>query len=467
MNSKAGAAVSALLLLSGPLCHCGGETQEPDAAVGDAQKKDAGNEREEAGIADAAVGDAGVEDAGDAAAGPADSGTDDTGVPDAGFSEDPLSKGHLIEVVTVLASDEMNGREPGTEGWRKARAYVEEQMSMCGIQPAGPGGFEQPVEGGKGINILGRIEGSESSRRERVVILGAHYDHIGDCGGQICNGAYDNATSVAVALGIGCTLVRAPAARTVLVAIWDTEEPPAFLTDQMGSQYYAAHPIVPLAKTDAAVTLDLLGEGLWEGHMGHFLMGAELSPQVVAAVDAALVPAGLKAYRAGLHLAEESRFGHQAWSDYDAFRNLNVPILFASDGQNKRYHTPEDETAGVDFEKLVLEARYLGDIVARMGNAATDPVFVADGTDYGRDVATLMAVSEDVLAPGGMADALSLSTASRDKLKADRAAVEDAKNTLDGGGNLTFTQIQALRGATQRVMCLAGNTYNETICNML
>ncbi|MBI5525969.1 MAG: hypothetical protein HY897_06505 [Deltaproteobacteria bacterium] len=178
MNSKAGAAIPASLLLFGLLCHCGGVTQETDAAFGDAEKKDAGNELEEAGTADAAGGDAGADDAGRTDAGLSDTGPADGGNTDGGTETDPLSKEHLVEVVTVLASDEMNGREPGTEGWKKARSYIEEQMSMCGIEPAGLGGYEQPVEGGNGINILGRIEGSEPSGRERVVILGAHYDML-------------------------------------------------------------------------------------------------------------------------------------------------------------------------------------------------------------------------------------------------------------------------------------------------
>ncbi len=53
-----------------------------------------------------------------------------------------------------------------------------------------------------GINVLGRIPGSDPARRDRVIVIGAHYDHLGDCGGAICNGAYDNATGVAAAIAV-------------------------------------------------------------------------------------------------------------------------------------------------------------------------------------------------------------------------------------------------------------------------
>jgi hypothetical protein len=399
-------------------------------------------------------------DAADLAPDAADDGT--TG--EDGGAGDPLSEEFLTAIVTELASDEMNGREPGTPGWAAARALVEEQMTACGLEPAGVTGYEQPVEGGLGLNVLGRITGTDPARRDRLIILGAHYDHLGSCDGDICNGAYDNATAVAAALGVGCALVAAPPSRSVLLAIWDTEEPPTFLTDEMGSQYYAGHPLVPLAQTDVAIALDLIGAGMWDGYMGHFVMGGELSPEVAALVDAASVPAGLEVFRFGLHLAEETVMGHQAWSDYDAFRNLGVPVLFFSDGQNKRYHQPSDEVAGVDFPKLVLETRYLHAIVGNLAEAVAAPSFVADGTDYPRDVAALLAVSEDVLATGGMADVLALSATSRTKLEQDRTALQAAQATLDGGGTLSATEVQTLRSATQRVMCLAGSSYTEALC---
>ena len=47
--------------------------------------------------------------------------------------------------VTVLAGDEMEGRETGSEGLRKAEAYVVEQLTRAGLQPAGVSGFYQPI----------------------------------------------------------------------------------------------------------------------------------------------------------------------------------------------------------------------------------------------------------------------------------------------------------------------------------
>src|SRR5215470_15060185 len=47
--------------------------------------------------------------------------------------------------VTVLAGDDMEGRETGSEGLRKAEAYVVEQLAKAGLEPAGINGFYQPI----------------------------------------------------------------------------------------------------------------------------------------------------------------------------------------------------------------------------------------------------------------------------------------------------------------------------------
>ncbi|MBI5486544.1 MAG: M28 family peptidase [Deltaproteobacteria bacterium] len=392
---------------------------------------------------------------------------DGVGAEDGADVSDPVSEEFLTGIVEVLASEEMDGRQPGTAGWAAARTFIEERMTACGLSPAGSSGWEQAVEGDVGINVLGRVQGSDPARRDRVIIVGAHYDHLGDCGGAICNGAYDNATAVAAALAVGCALVAAPPARSVLIAIWDTEEPPYFLDPEMGSQYYVDHPLVPLPQTDAAIALDLMGEGLWPGFMGHVVLGAELSPEVAAAVDVAEVPAGLLAHRLGLHAVEDTAMGHQPWSDYDAFRNAGRPVLFLSDGQNKTYHQPTDEVSRVDFAKLLLETRYLLRIVSGLGDAATNPTFVADGADYARDAASVLVVLDAALASGGLVDALGLGASVRTKLEQDRTAVLAVQATLEGGGTLSAAEIGTLRTATQRVMCLAGSTYPDALCMLL
>lgn len=388
-----------------------------------------------------------------------------------GGTSTPLTSSHLevenlTRIISALASDELDGRNEGTPGGDAARALVIDEMKRCGIVPAVGDSFEQPITTGIGANVLGLVVGTDPALSDRTIIVSAHHDHLGHCDGAICNGADDNAAGVAIILGIGCALAENPPAKTVMIASWDAEEPPTFLTEKMGSRFYAEHPVIGLDRTDAVIVLDLVGSDLWPGFGGHFLLGSELSPEVTAAVQVAVRPPELMAYRTGLHLAEEQPIGHQPWSDYDAFRNLGKPVLFLSNGQNKRYHTPADELATLNLPKISLEGTYLLRIVHALANAPATPTFVADGADYASDAVSVIAVLEAALASGGLVDALGLTQATRDKLSGDLAAAQQIAAEIDSGATPTAAQVRRLRDGTQRVMCLAGSSYDENTCNL-
>lgn len=380
-----------------------------------------------------------------------------------------ISQAELQRLTAALADDSMNGRDEGTPGGKAARDFIIAELQKCGVQPAGDGnGFEQAITAGEGTNIIGKIEGSgTAAQKARHVLISAHYDHLGSCGGQICNGADDNAAGVALVIQVACALAKNPPARSVIVASWDAEEPPTFLSDAMGSQYWVAHPTVPLAQIDVAIALDLVGGDLWEGFEGHLVLGDELSPEVSAALEGATKPAGLQVYHASLHLVEETVAGHQPWSDYDAFRNQGLPILFLSNGQNKRYHTSADELDTVNLPKMKLEADYLLAMVQELANRSGDgaPTYDGSGTAHARDAANMITVLEAALDPQGLVK--NLISASKAALQSDLAAVQAIKTKLDGGGSLTSSEVTALRTAAQRVMCLAGSSLPEYVCTFM
>ncbi len=388
-------------------------------------------------------------------------------IPEKPAGPDPLRTAELRRVIAKLASDEFDGRDEGTPGGDKAQAWLIEELKRCKIPPALSSGYKQKITTGKGTNLLGLIKGTDPSLKERTIVLSAHYDYLGNCRGRICNGADDNAAGVAIVLGIACKLVNSPLKRSVLVALWDAEEPPTFLKQSMGSLFYVNNPVIPLAKTDAAIVLDLVGSDLWPGFAGHFLLGAELSPEVASAVGATTVPKGLLALHSGLHLVEQTPLGMQPWSDYHGFRQKAIPVLFLSNGQTKRYHQPNDEMASINMPKVTLEAQYLFGIVTNLGNATKDPTFVATGANYKQDAKTMRAVVEAALAPGGIIETLKLSATSRSKLQGDLEKLKDVQKKLEKGGSLTRREIYTLRAAAQRLMCLAGPFYPERRCQLL
>ncbi len=106
-----------------------------------------------------------------------------------------------------LTSDELRGRETGTEGIEKAATFIENAFRSAGVKPyytSYRDSFE--VKERIGYNIVGYIEGSEPLLKNEFVIIGAHYDHIGlgktINGDSIANGANDNAAGTVAVMEI-------------------------------------------------------------------------------------------------------------------------------------------------------------------------------------------------------------------------------------------------------------------------
>ena len=178
--------------------------------------------------------------------------------------------------MSFLAGPELEGRANGQPGGAKARAAIEAVFRELKLTPVGEDQYLQAIP--DGANVLGLIEGHHPQKRHEVVVLGAHYDHLGLLDGKMYPGADDNASSVAIVLE---WLRRQhnrgwKPDRSVLVAAFDAEEPPDFRTQDMGSQVFMNKPTVDRNRIQAMVCLDLMGGDLWKGYRSPlFVMGLE------------------------------------------------------------------------------------------------------------------------------------------------------------------------------------------------
>ena len=118
-----------------------------------------------------------------------------------------VTSAELKETVSYLASDELEGRATGSEGIEKAAVYIENKLKSYNVQPY----FETyrdhyKAKGMDASNVVGFIEGSDPVLKNEIIILGAHYDHIGFGkvfeGDSIANGANDDASGVAAVLAM-------------------------------------------------------------------------------------------------------------------------------------------------------------------------------------------------------------------------------------------------------------------------
>ncbi len=199
---------------------------------------------------------------------------------------------------------------------------------------------------GVGLNVIGVLHGADPKLNSEVIILGGHLDHLGFCY-ELMPGANDNASAVAVLLGVAEALARCPVKppRSVVFIFFGAEE-----QGVAGSEYYLNHPPFPLEKTAAFLNLD----GVGCGDRINVLAGKNF-PELAAFIE--------KANASYVHrLVEPSFFANIARPRLDAARFLwkNVPSLsFSVSGAPSFYHNTRDRLETITPEILEDLARIL------------------------------------------------------------------------------------------------------------
>lgn len=192
-----------------------------------------------------------------------------------------------------------------------------------------------------GRNVLGVIPGRDPEIAHELVVIGAHYDHMGASpDGTFWPGANDDASGVAVLLEIARLWQEhgyAPR-RTVLFAAWDAEE-----LGLVGSQYYVEQPVFPMDATVAMLQLDMVGAGSERLYIDG---GGALTPRLSAIAG---------------QLGLETRSSDHGRSDHGPFLRAGVPanllIWFGGDNSLSTYHRPKDVVENLEIHKLDSAAK--------------------------------------------------------------------------------------------------------------
>ncbi len=289
-----------------------------------------------------------------------------------------ITAAELMAHVEQLASDEFEGRGSTQRGlWRAAR-YLTGEMERLGLEPAGTDGYLQRFRIGKAeaANVVGLVPGSDPELRDEVVVVGAHFDHLGkgkgvgagrmdqiggdrSGGDRIYNGADDNASGTAAVLEIAGALAAAPPRRSVLLILFAGEE-----LGLLGSRHFVQHPTVPLERVVAMVNLDMVGRN------------PKRALEVIAANSAKELNAAFaEAARAQDVRVRFTGQGLMGGSDHQSFYPKKIPVAHVFSGLHKDYHAASDEVERVSPEQMERAARLVADAVARVANLNRRPRF--------------------------------------------------------------------------------------------
>ncbi len=283
-------------------------------------------------------------------------------------SDAPIAATTLMAHVAALTSLEMRGRAAGSEGERLAREYVTSKLRMIDASPFGQWAHPFPIRsGGESANVVGIIRG----REDRIIVLGAHLDHLGERNGELFLGAEDNASGVAVVLEVARVLAerRSELKRSVVVAFFGGEE-----IGLLGSKAFVAHPPIPRERIDTMVNVDMIGRPLVDQSALALpkaalgirdawtvgLVGTKDRPELRALVDAACAAEKVEAV-AGEDLPETIASVVEHFTknrgDNASFEAAGIPAVFFSSGESDDYHQPTDTLEKLSGAIMTRRAR--------------------------------------------------------------------------------------------------------------
>jgi len=211
----------------------------------------------------------------------------------------------------------------------------------------------------KSENILGFIEGTDL--KEEIVVLSAHYDHIGYDNGQVCNGADDDGSGTVSVLEIAQAFALAKKEgksprRSILFLNVSGEE-----KGLLGSQFYTENPIYPLTNTIADLNIDMIGrtDNNHDNDQYVYLIGSDrLSSDLdVIARQCNKLYAQLELDYTYNAESDPNKFYYR--SDHYNFAKKNIPVIFYFSGVHEDYHKPTDDVEKILFPKTAQIARLI------------------------------------------------------------------------------------------------------------
>jgi hypothetical protein len=257
-------------------------------------------------------------------------------------------------------------------------------------------------------NVVGLIEGNDSSLRDSYVLLGAHYDHIGyeqfgvnqrlnaiaSCRGQtrptpkpgdiINNGADDDGSGIVTLMALAKAFSRGQRVKRSLLFVWHTAEEGGL----SGSRYMADHSIVPLDKVSAQLNIDMVGRNKCDDPKEAntvYVVGADRISTELHNLNEdsnAALPSPLTLnYELNDPSDLESIYTR---SDHFSYASKGVPIIFFTTGLHRDYHFVTDEVDKIEFAKMAKITALVYGTAARVANLDHQPIRDNRGARVGK-----------------------------------------------------------------------------------
>lgn len=195
-------------------------------------------------------------------------------------------------------------------------------------------------------NIIGIIEGSKP---DEIIVMGAHYDHMGMSNGYLWNGADDNGSGTVGVLTIAKAIMNTGKKpdKTIIAALWTAEE-----EGLLGSRYFVQNLPYPLKNLKMNVNFDMISRYISDDQPDKVVMTYTDSKSNFKDITVS----NLKKYGIKLDVDYQPSANPPGGSDHRSFVESGIPVMRFKPGHREEYHTPADEITTIDWdimEKIV------------------------------------------------------------------------------------------------------------------
>jgi Zn-dependent M28 family amino/carboxypeptidase len=281
----------------------------------------------------------------------------------------------------------MEGRETGSKGQKKAGLYMIEQYKKSGISfPKGASDYYQPVPAAfmnarrnqnlpDSENIWAYIEGTE--KPDEVLVISAHYDHVGIKDGEVYNGADDDGSGTVAVMEMAKAFAKAKKQghgpkRSILFLHVTGEE-----HGLHGSRYYSENPLFPIANTIADINIDMIGRRDVEHSNTNnyvYVIGAD---RLSSDLHNAVVGQNEKYIKMDLDFKfndpkDPNHFYER--SDHYNFAKQGIPSVFFFNGVHEDYHGKGDEPQKIEYDALTKRTKLAFAVAWELANRENRPV---------------------------------------------------------------------------------------------
>ena len=284
-----------------------------------------------------------------------------------------ISADSLRGNLSFLASDLLQGRPTPSLGQDIAAEFIASQFRRAGLRPAGDNGYYQTVPNGRPLhNVIGLLPGSDPSLSGTYILVTAHYDGTGPRPGanrsDIWNAANDDGSGTVSVIEIASALAsmdEKPRRSIVFMAFYGEEQ------GELGSKYYAAHPIFPIEQTTAMINLEQLGRT--DSPEGNQTRRASLTGFDYSDVGEIFRRAG---ELAGINVFKDGQKSDRyfAASDNMALAQEGVPAhTLCVAFEFPDYHGSGDKWQKIDYENMAATDRMTATAVLMMAQSDIEP----------------------------------------------------------------------------------------------